>query len=191
MEVKIGPYPAEGQDPSTREIQVKIDSWDTWNLDYTLAQIILPALVEFKKLIIGYPSDFSIPGSEDYEQQSCFDFYREGAQEFNSAPSEHWKMIIDKMIWSFEHIAGKHSGENDSQDWQELYTEQNPVIKKGKTIEDIFEAIDTKDKNKGYIFSKDYYEVEKITNWEGINRHEEKIREGLMLFAKYYQHLWT
>jgi hypothetical protein len=58
MKVNIGTYPTHrfyhvwlyswfGYSPS-QSIKVKIDKWDTWSMDCTLAHIILPMLVQLK-----------------------------------------------------------------------------------------------------------------------------------------------
>tara|TARA_B100000035_G_scaffold313169_1_gene326240 strand:- start:633 stop:1094 length:462 start_codon:yes stop_codon:yes gene_type:complete len=85
MHVKIGKYPTHrfyhnylynkfGYAP-TQDVKVKIDEWDTWNMDETLAHIILPMLKQLKKKTHSYPS---------------------------SLPNEAaWKDTLDKMIFSF------------------------------------------------------------------------------------------
>lgn len=45
MRVYIGPYKKKGRE----RISVKIDRYDTWSLDYTLALVILPALKAYRK----------------------------------------------------------------------------------------------------------------------------------------------
>ena len=60
-----------------RNIKVQIDRWDTWSLDYTLALIIHPALVQFKENNTGYP---------------------------NGLTEDEWNTILDKMIFAFSQI---------------------------------------------------------------------------------------
>ena len=43
MKVEIGPY------EENRKVNVQIDEYDLWNLDHTLALIILPSLKAYKK----------------------------------------------------------------------------------------------------------------------------------------------
>ena len=85
MRVKIGKYPTHrfyhnflydkfGYAP-TQNVEVKIDEWDTWNMDETMAHIILPMLKQLRKKKHSYPS---------------------------SLPNEAaWNDIVDKMIFSF------------------------------------------------------------------------------------------
>ena len=46
MKIEIGPYP---DDDSERKIDVQLDKFDTWNMDDTLAHIILPMLKQLKE----------------------------------------------------------------------------------------------------------------------------------------------
>ena len=71
MKVYIGAH------KENRVMNVRIDKYDTWNLDHTLALIILPALKQFLKKLHGYPGDLS---------------------------EKQWDDVLNKMIWSFEAI---------------------------------------------------------------------------------------
>jgi hypothetical protein len=70
MKVRIGPY------RKNRATRVEIEPHDTWNMDYTLAMIIHPMLVQLKATQHGHPGDLT-------EQ--------EGDE------------ILDEMIWAFSH----------------------------------------------------------------------------------------
>jgi hypothetical protein len=85
MKVKIGKFPNHrfyhywlcnwfGYSPQ-QSIKVKIDKWDTWSMDHTLAHIILPMLVQLKENNHGHPANL-----EEHE----------------------WDNIMDEMIWAFE-----------------------------------------------------------------------------------------
>lgn len=50
---------------------------ELWSLDSTIAEFILPRLIEFRKELVGYPGNLT---------------------------SESWAEILDKMIWSFENL---------------------------------------------------------------------------------------
>ena len=77
---------------------VKIDRWDTWSMDCTLAPIILPMLKQLKETKHGVPS--SIVHTADG-----------GEIPFKRAEKK-WDTILDKMIWSFEQIVDEN---NDDQ----------------------------------------------------------------------------
>src|ERR1035438_9649523 len=55
MKVNIGTYPKGN---GKRKISVRIDKWDTWALDHSLALIIVPCLKQLKKQYQGLPGDF-------------------------------------------------------------------------------------------------------------------------------------
>ena len=71
MKVNIGKYSLRG---NHRHVKIQIEKFDTWNLDHTLAMIILPALIQLKYTKHGIPGNLEeIP--EDYNRnQLVFDF---------------------------------------------------------------------------------------------------------------------
>ena len=70
MKVRIGPY------RKNRAKRIKIEAFDTWSMDHTLAMIIHPMLVQLKETTHGYPSELT---------------------------EERWNEILDEMIWAFGH----------------------------------------------------------------------------------------
>ena len=140
---------------------VKIDEWDTWSADGTLAKIILPTLIQYKKIKTGVPGDFTHTGGEDYDFQSCFDFYKTNSKLSMQAANE-WDIILDKMIFSFSHLV--------DDDWESEFCTGSFVnsIQIGEP---------------GWIgtYTCDY---------DAINKVHEQIQEGLNLFGKYYRNLW-
>lgn len=82
---------------------VKIDEYDTWNLDITLAIVILPSLKKFREDVQSYPT---FKNEEDIEDGFA-----------------HWLSIIDKMIFSFEHVI-------DSE-WENDYFKEGRMDKEG------------------------------------------------------------
>ena len=65
MKVKIGRWPKVGD----RKVDIKIESFDTWNLDSTLALIILPALIQLKETKHGIPNEFGRLRSEEHTSE--------------------------------------------------------------------------------------------------------------------------
>ncbi len=101
-----------------RDVKIKIDKWDLYMADKTLAYIIIPVLIKFRDTTMSYPHDDLIKNFED------------------------WTSVLNKMIWSFEKII--------NYDWRD--------------------DCDTQEK---------------------INEQFKKIQEGLDLFGKYFQDLWS
>jgi hypothetical protein len=79
-------------DKRRRTVTVKVDKWDIWSADHTLALVILPVLIEYRKskrygVPIGIDTSY-IPLEEAEEDKQM----------------QAWNEIVDKMIWSFEQI---------------------------------------------------------------------------------------
>jgi len=64
-----------------------IDESETWSLDYTFSNYILPRLKIFKETKMGYPSNIT---------------------------EEEWNKILDKMIFSFEQTLVDYDGYKDN-----------------------------------------------------------------------------
>jgi len=64
MFVRMGPYKDHRRRP--RQEVVRVHSYDTWSLDYTLAKVIAPAIARLRRdsqVVRSHPSDL-----ETYEQ---------------------------------------------------------------------------------------------------------------------------
>jgi len=100
MKVNIGPY-IDGNSPeSQRVIDVKIDKYDTWNMDETLAHIIVPMLKNLKDTKQGSPNvdDDDVP--DPLKSTSA----PEKANPWDTDDNFHlrWSWVMDEMIWAFE-----------------------------------------------------------------------------------------
>ena len=178
MKVNIGKF-SKGK--SDRRVSIDIDGYDTWNLDHTLAMIILPCLIQLKATKHGVPSNFvSDVGGEDYSDQDSFDFYKESHDEAFDQKCKEWDEVLDKMIWSFQQLALEdyddqyHHGKADYDFVKTDKQFPNPISGK---LEDTFQMVD---KNPGAHW---YDHV-------GHMLHEDRIQEGIELFGKYYRSLW-
>ena len=90
---------------------VKIDRYDTWSMDSTLADIILPMLKQLKETKHGSPfTDMEdVPEhlrgttTEEWDAQLTFDFYQEHKiKEGMNDIHARWDWIMDEMIFAFE-----------------------------------------------------------------------------------------
>ena len=157
-------------DKRKRSIKIKIDRYDVWNLDSTLALIILPALKILQKEKNGTPI-LDVMSQTSNSSQYCFDFYEEGDDAAWQAGQAQWDTIMDKMIWSFEQIV--------TSDWEDQYTIQAAEIDFTDYPED-----------EGKTSTPLRWKQEGVYDFEGMRAHERRIQEGLELFGKYYQNLW-
>lgn len=85
-----------------RKVQVRIDKYDTWSMDATLAYIILPMLKQLKETKHGSPSvdDKDVPK----ELRSTSAPARENEWDIDDNHHKRWEWVMDQMIWSFEQI---------------------------------------------------------------------------------------
>jgi hypothetical protein len=176
MKVNLGKFPKKG----LRKVDVNIERFDTWNLDNTLALIILPALIQLKQEKRGVPSEFAEVGGANYDVQDSFDFYKESHNEAFDAGCKRWEEVLDKMIWSFQQLVlddydkKYHHGEA-KYDWVETNEQfPNPITNK---LEKTYRMVDKNPTEHWY-------------DHVGHQLHEERIQEGLELFGKYYRALW-
>lgn len=155
-------------------MRVRIDPYDTWNMDSTLALIILPMLKQLRDTKQGVPAAVPYLEQTSNAGQSCFDFYADGDDAAFSAAEREWERIFDKMIFAFEHILdtswedGFRSGVID---WQEVETKDA----NGNVLHTIL--------NTG---PDDTY----TCNYAGLEHVWDRIDEGLQLFGKHYRSLW-
>ena len=101
MKIKIGNYPTYrffyrwlGRFEPKQKVYVKIDRWDTYSMDCTLACIVLPMLKQFKEIKQSSPL-VDLKDVPESLHQSDNELEDDGVH-------EQWDYIIDEMIWAFE-----------------------------------------------------------------------------------------
>jgi hypothetical protein len=152
---------------------VKIDYYDTWNMDSTLSPIILPMLKQLQVTKQGAPfvDDEDVPE----ELRSTSAPAKENEWDTDDNHFKRWDWVLDQMIWSFEQL---NDDENDSQ----FHTGVHDV----KSV-----ACEWDENGKATM-----YQMVKGENdtshfdGDGYKAHHEKIQVGLTLFGKYYRNLW-
>ena len=162
-----------------RKIEVRIDKYDTWNMDGTLAYIILPMLKQLQATKHGSPyvDDADVP--ENLRSTSAEP--KENEWDTDSNHHLRWEWILDEMIWAFEqHHPDNdwekqfHSGEHDWQ-WKESETEYaNPVTGKTEKCSQMYHG-----PNHTHVYDH-----------EGAKIYSDRIDNGFKLFGKYYRGLW-
>ena len=142
---------------------VKIDRWDTWSMDHTLAHIIHPMLVQLQKDKHGapYTEDDDVPEYlRSYMAQP-----KENEWDTDSLHFMRWDWILNEIIWSFEQEL-KDDDEHQFFDDSECGDEKFPWNKDGQYISKL--KLDT----------------------EGLESHQKRKANGFRLFGRYYQNLW-
>lgn len=152
-----------------RKIKIKVDNYDVWNADDTLAHLILPLLKKMKEDKRGTPmiDQKDVPKNlRDLESDD--DATKEKKFE------DRWNWVLDEMIYAFE------SGLDDEwedqfktgeSDWQSVPEEHEDYGKVYKMV---------KGPKHTLVFDDKGYKA-------GLKRRE----NGRILFGKYFHSLWT
>lgn len=97
-------------DKRTQKISVRIDNYDTWSMDHTLAHIILPMLKQLKETKHGAPmvDDEDVPAE-------LMSKYADEKPKYGTDSNwfKRWDWVLDEMIWAFE--------QKCLDDWTEQY----------------------------------------------------------------------
>lgn len=147
-----------------RNIKVRIDKYDTWNMDNTLALIILPMLKQLKETKHGSPS---------VDDEDVPEHMRHGGDDDNWV-HYRWEWVLNEMIWAFE--------QELDDEWEDQFVHGESdvewIIVSGKE-EDDSALYEMKQKNPNYWVDR-----------EGIKEYNDRINNGFRLFGKYYRGLW-
>jgi hypothetical protein len=140
---------------------VKIDRYDTWSMDHTLALIVLPMLKQLRLEKHGIPGSFIKDGDDSNSA-------------FEKAELE-WNAVMDEMIWAFEEHC-KDDGES------QFYSGEHDRLT-------IPVAWDENGKATLFEWKKGPNDTFKI-DMKGLKAYHKRKQKGFELFGKYYQNLW-
>jgi hypothetical protein len=101
-------------DRKERNIKVRIDRYDTWSMDDTLAHIVVPMLKQLKETKHGAPAvEFKDVPEElmPPDAEAVKKLYTHGETDDNYY--KRWDYVLDEMIWAFE--------QKCRDDWEEDY----------------------------------------------------------------------
>jgi hypothetical protein len=160
MKVTIGKYPKNPLDE--RKVNVRIDKDDIWEMDNTLAHIIVPALKAIKESKHGSPNvdDADVP---EYLRATSSQ-PRKNKWDTDDNWHARWDWVLDEMLWAFEqHLA----------DWETQYYS-------GEHDVHFIDGVMT-------IGENDTFKID----IDGLKAHEYRMIHGTTLFGKYYASLWT
>jgi len=156
---------------------VKIDRWDTWSMDHTLAHIVLPMLKQLKATKHGSP----LVDDEDVPEhlRSTAAPAKENEWDTDDNHFLRWDWALDEMIFAFECKV------DDS--WQDAF--RSGVL-------DVITVPVDKDGNEVPKGEHKFWQMKDGPNntykcdYEGMKVVEARIQNGFRLFGKYYQALW-
>ena len=160
---------------------VKIDRWDTWSMDHTLAYIILPMLKQLPADKHGSPmvddEDVPIelrevkkPKRKKNDVRDTLQVHAIDLEDEFTPIHKKWEWVLGEMIWAFE--------QKLKDDDEHQFFDHSAYKEEGKTNhEQWFD-----DMSKGDSKLK--------VDWDGLKAHQERKTNGYRLFGKYYEGLW-
>ena len=148
-----------------QKIKVRIDKYDTWNMDRTLALITLPMLKQLKE---------TKHGSAMVDDEDLPPHMRHG-DPYGDDNWVHyrWEWVLKEMIWAFENLT------DDS--WEDQFVHGTPIY------------VDTLLDDDGNYYQQPQIKQTNPDYWvdrEGIKEYNNRISNGFRLFGKYYRGLW-
>jgi hypothetical protein len=159
----------------TRKVKIHIDNYDVWSADHTLAMIIHPVLLKLKEVKHGSGQVDAADVPEHIrptEEAGPDNGYTD------DTVHERWDWVLDEMIWAFEQCTKDDRGENQfHHNTDQLHMFTTPV--EGSK----FSSVE-------FNYQKDPAKPKYWVDTEAKKLHNDRIDNGLRLFAKYYFALW-
>ena len=157
----------------SRTTYIKIDRYDTWSMDHTLAIIVLPMLKQLQATKHGAPNvdDDDVP--EELKSTSAPP--KENEYDTDGNHFKRWDWVMDEMIFAFEHHVDNK--------WEEKYSKGEWSTRR--------EACEWDENGKPtlYTFEEGPNHTAKY-DAENHQKHNDRINNGTRLFGKYYRGLW-
>lgn len=183
MKVYIGPYPKNLS--KERTVNVRIDKYDTWNLDTTLAVIILPLLKQLRDTKHGAPNT----DNDDVPKRLRTKSKKKHITDKNFF--KRWDWILGEMIWSFEQLTidwadQYYSGKSDI--WVQPLDKKRNQIGKPRKLGSKKDK-ETEDDAAWYELKKGPKDTFKL-DVKGYQKHIKRMKNGFRLFGKYYMDFW-
>jgi hypothetical protein len=152
---------------------VKIDRWDTWSMDHTLADIILPMLKQLQETKHGGPfvDDDDVPD----ELKSTSAPAKENEWDTDDNHFKRWDYVLDEMIFAFECKVDDSWSDKFSSGEFDKKTVACQWDENGKAK--MYEWID----GPNHTYKLDF---------DGMQEVQKRITNGFRLFGKYYEALW-
>jgi len=162
-----------------RKIKVRIDEYDTWSMDTTLAYIIVPMLRQLKDQKHGSPfvSMSDVPKELRASKEELEEI--EGTGDVDSRHHDRWNWVLDEMIFAFE---------SEITDWEEQFYSGEidiawvPVDAEGNPTSEGDANLWSMEDGPNHTFKIDR---------KGMKEYNKRIERGFKLFGKYYRNLWS
>jgi hypothetical protein len=146
----------------SRQVYVRVDKYDSWSADHTIALIAVPLLKQLQKSKDGAPlvADEDVPEGLGLRSYECDQLPTEGNVDANHF--KRWDWVLGEIIWALEQ---KISDTAEDQ----FYSKVNPDLKSKD-----FDAL------MGNI----------VIDWTGMQEWQKRKNHGFWLFGKYFENSW-
>lgn len=170
MKVDISYYKAGSRKGQVRKNHVVCSEIDAWNADWTIAQMVLPLLLQVKKDKQGAPFVDDVYVPEELRSTACDPKENEWGTDDNWF--KRYQYVLDEIIFAMQEVATYYDNEPD------MYEKVREM-----TLGDIDPKTMTGEIDTG---------LEIMPNMAVLNKaYHERIQNGLMLFGVFFTSLWT
>lgn len=162
MKANFGKFPGS-RSKKERVIQLRIDPWDSWNADHTIAMIAAPLLKQLSETKQGAPyvDDQDIPESLGIRSTDAKP--KESEYDIDEFHFTRWEWVLGEIIWAMQEIA-------DHKPTEETFFDHSEV-----------------DENAGLM-----EQVQKIKiDREGLDAYHARLQNGCRLMGVYFMNLWS
>lgn len=149
-------------DRKKRKVVVKIHPYDAWNGFHTMSLIILPILKEVRAQKQGSPWVDDTDVPDNLGIRSTDITREENDWGWGNNVFKRWDFVLNEIIWAFEQI------------------------------------VDETSDDKFFNHHETEYDINNINNWkgcgfdkEGYDKWQARKQNGLRLFGKYLESIWT
>jgi hypothetical protein len=160
MKVYIGRFPKDGN--KERKVQIRIDKYDSWNADSTLAFIAAPLLKQLQETKHGAPfvDDEDVPAGMNLRKSEAPELNNEW--DVDEHHFVRWDWVLSEIIWAMTEIAEGKPTQDSFYDWSDVDREESVPL-----------------------------QIDKLkVDHEGLNAYNARLQKACELFGKYYMCLW-
>jgi hypothetical protein len=132
VKVIIGPYDDSGY---RQRKEIEIHPYDTWSMDHTLAEIVLPMLKQLKETSQGYHrvEDEDVPhlSKQQWIKNESMQYDMFASEETDQLKWDNgdarWNWVLDEMIYAFDCKVNKDDVYMRFEDVREARREQERI----------------------------------------------------------------
>jgi len=152
-------------DKNERKIKIRIDDYDVWGADHTIALVVHPILLKLKEKKHGSPYVDNADVPEHLRHPVTDD------PDHDNTLHARWAWVLDEMIWAFEQCTKDDKGD------EQFYSGEVDLKFDKEEDSELYRM------NEGPNHT---FKVDRV----GQKAHYDRIQNGLRLFAEYYFSLW-